>query len=44
LAQFFEDVFVMVEDPALRTNRLQLMRDIHRACSRFANFNLLVKA
>ncbi|HEX3776741.1 MAG TPA: glycine--tRNA ligase subunit beta [Polyangiaceae bacterium] len=44
LAQFFEDIFVMVEEPALRTNRLHLMRDIHRACSRFANFNLLVKA
>jgi glycyl-tRNA synthetase beta chain len=44
LAQFFEDVFVMVDDVPLRTNRLQLMRDIHQACSRFANFNLLVKA
>jgi glycyl-tRNA synthetase beta chain len=44
LAQFFEDIFVMVDDAPLRTNRLRLMRDIHRACSRFANFNLLVKA
>jgi glycyl-tRNA synthetase beta chain len=44
LAQFFEDIFVMVEDAPLRTNRLHLMRDIHTACSRFANFNLLVKA
>ncbi len=44
LAQFFEDVFVMVEDARVRDNRLRLMRDIHRACSRFANFNLLVKA
>ncbi len=44
LAQFFEDIFVMVDDVPLRTNRLQLMRDIHQACSRFANFNLLVKA
>jgi len=44
LAQFFEDIFVMVEDAPLRDNRLRLMRDIHQACSRFANFNLLVKA
>jgi glycyl-tRNA synthetase beta chain len=44
LAQYFEDIFVMVEEAPLRTNRLQLMRDIHQACSRFANFNLLVKA
>ena len=44
LAQFFEDIFVMVEDVPLRDNRLRLMRDIHQACSRFANFNLLVKA
>jgi glycyl-tRNA synthetase beta subunit len=34
----------MVDDVPLRTNRLHLMRDIHHACSRFANFNLLVKA
>ena len=44
LAQFFEDIFVMVDDVPLRNNRLHLMRDIHQACSRFANFNLLVKA
>ena len=44
LAQFFEDIFVMVEDLPLRNNRLRLMREIHTACSRFANFNLLVKA
>ena len=44
LAQFFEDVFVMVEDPPLRQNRLRLMRETHVLCSRFANFNLLVKA
>jgi glycyl-tRNA synthetase beta chain len=43
LAQFFEDIFVMVEDPPLRINRLHLMRDIHQACSKFANFNLLAK-
>jgi glycyl-tRNA synthetase beta chain len=44
LAQFFEDIFVMVEDLPLRNNRLRLMRETHVACSRFANFNLLVKA
>jgi len=44
LAQFFEDIFVMVEDLPLRNNRLRLMRETHTACSRFANFNLLVKA
>jgi glycyl-tRNA synthetase beta chain len=44
LAQFFEDIFVMVEDLPLRSNRLRLMRETHIACSRFANFNLLVKA
>lgn len=44
LAQFFEDIFVMVEDLPLRNNRLRLMRETHIACSRFANFNLLVKA
>ncbi|HEY3665354.1 MAG TPA: glycine--tRNA ligase subunit beta [Polyangiaceae bacterium] len=44
LAQFFEDIFVMVEDLPLRNNRLRLMREVHIACSRFANFNLLVKA
>ncbi len=44
LAQFFEDIFVMVEDMPLRNNRLRLMRETHVLCSRFANFNLLVKA
>ncbi|MEI9936703.1 MAG: glycine--tRNA ligase subunit beta [Pseudomonadota bacterium] len=44
LAQFFEDIFVMVEDLPLRNNRLRLMRETRVACSRFANFNLLVKA
>jgi len=44
LAQFFEDIFVMVEELPLRNNRLRLMRETHVACSRFANFNLLVKA
>ncbi|HEX9619441.1 MAG TPA: DALR anticodon-binding domain-containing protein, partial [Polyangiaceae bacterium] len=41
LAKFFEDVFVMVEDAALRDNRLRLMRRIHDACSRLADFKLL---
>ncbi len=44
LAQFFEDIFVMVDDLPLRNNRLRLMRETHIACSRFANFNLLAKA
>ncbi|HYQ27089.1 MAG TPA: glycine--tRNA ligase subunit beta [Polyangiaceae bacterium] len=44
LAQFFQDIFVMVEELPLRNNRLRLMREMHVACSRFANFNLLVKA
>lgn len=44
LTQFFEDVFVMVEDVPLRNNRLRLMRETHVLCSRFANFNLLAKA
>lgn len=43
LAQFFVDVFVMVDEEALRNNRLRLMRDIHRSCSRLADFNLLVR-
>jgi glycyl-tRNA synthetase beta chain len=41
LARFFVDVFVMVEDLALRDNRLRLMRDIHRTCSKIAKFDLL---
>ena len=41
LGQFFEDVFVMVEDPDLRNNRLRLMREIHETCSSLANFNQL---
>jgi glycyl-tRNA synthetase beta chain len=44
LGKFFEDVFVMVEDERLRNNRLRLMREIHRTCSHFANFNLLARA
>ena len=44
LARFFEDVFVMVEDAAVRENRLRLMREIHRTCSTVAHFNLLAPA
>lgn len=43
LGKFFEDVFVMVEDPKVRENRLRLMSDIHRTCSAIANFNLLAR-
>lgn len=43
LGQFFDDVFVMVEDLDVRNNRLRLMRQIHEVCSRFANFRLLAK-
>ncbi|HEY6561114.1 MAG TPA: glycine--tRNA ligase subunit beta [Polyangiaceae bacterium] len=43
LEQFFNDVFVMVEDANLRANRLRLMRSIHSTCSKLANFNLLAK-
>jgi glycyl-tRNA synthetase beta chain len=43
LEQFFNDVFVMVEDTALRDNRLRLMHSIHATCSKLANFNLLAK-
>jgi glycyl-tRNA synthetase beta subunit len=41
---FFEGIFVMVEDLPRRNNRLRLKRETRVACSRFANFNLLVKA
>jgi glycyl-tRNA synthetase beta chain len=41
LAQFFQDVFVMVDDERVRHNRLRMMRAIHRTCSRVASFNLL---
>jgi glycyl-tRNA synthetase beta chain len=44
LAQFFTDVFVMVDDLHVRNNRLALMRDIHRGCSRVAHFGLLTGA
>ncbi|HEY3236439.1 MAG TPA: glycine--tRNA ligase subunit beta [Polyangiaceae bacterium] len=41
LGKFFDDVFVMVDDAPVRENRLRLMRQIHRTCSKLANFNLL---
>ncbi len=41
LGQFFDDVFVMVEERAIRDNRLRLMREIHETCSSLANFNQL---
>ncbi len=43
LGQFFEDVFVMTEEMAVRENRLRLMRAIHASCSGLASFNLLAK-
>ena len=43
LARYFADVFVMVEELPLRENRLRLMSDIHKTCSRFANFGLLTQ-
>ncbi len=44
LGQYFDDVFVMADDVALRENRLRLMRRVHETCSRLANFNLLAKS
>jgi glycyl-tRNA synthetase beta chain len=41
LGRFFDDVYVMVEEDAVRNNRLRLMREIQRTCSTLANFNLL---
>ena len=41
LHKFFEDVFVMVEDQAIRENRLRLMRAISEQCSKIAHFQLL---
>lgn len=41
LHQFFEDVFVMVDDPKIRENRLRLMRAISEECSKLAHFQLL---
>ncbi|HMJ52899.1 MAG TPA: glycine--tRNA ligase subunit beta [Polyangiaceae bacterium] len=41
LHQFFEAVFVMVDDEKLRGNRLRLMRAISERCTTFAHFQLL---
>jgi glycyl-tRNA synthetase beta chain len=41
LAKYFDDVLVMAEDAKIRENRLRMMRQIHRTCSRVAHFNLL---
>ncbi len=43
LGKFFDDVFVMTDDVAVRENRLRQMAAIHRICSQFASFNLLAK-
>lgn len=39
--RFFEQVFVMVEDPAIRANRLRLLARIAGSLSRIAHFHLL---
>jgi glycyl-tRNA synthetase beta chain len=44
LGKYFDDVLVMAEEPALRENRLRLMRQIHKTCSQIAAFNLLAPA
>jgi len=41
LGAFFENVFVMTDDTAVRENRLRLMRAISERCSGIAHFNLL---
>ena len=41
LHQYFVDVMVMVEDPALRDNRLRLMRAISETCGELAKLELL---
>ena len=39
--RFFEEVFVMVDDPAVRENRLRLLGSIARSISRLAHFHEL---
>lgn len=39
--RFFEQVFVMVEDPKVQTNRLRLLGAIARTMTRIAHFHLL---
>jgi glycyl-tRNA synthetase beta chain len=41
IGKYFDDVFVMDKDDAIRNNRLRLMREIQKTCSSLANFNLL---
>ena len=41
LHQYFLDVFVMVEDAAVRDNRLRLMRSISETCAALARLDLL---
>jgi glycyl-tRNA synthetase beta chain len=41
LHQYFEEVFVMVDDEKVRGNRLRLMRAISEQCSSVAHFQLL---
>jgi glycyl-tRNA synthetase beta chain len=43
LGKYFDDVMVMAEDAQVRENRLKLMRQIQRACSSIASFNLLAR-
>lgn len=43
LGKYFDDVMVMVEERAVRENRLRMMRQIQRTCSALADFNLLAK-
>ncbi|MBW2523447.1 MAG: glycine--tRNA ligase subunit beta [Deltaproteobacteria bacterium] len=41
MARYFEDVFVMDDDPAVRDNRLRMMRTISETCSMLADLHLL---
>ncbi len=42
LDRFFDDVMVMVDDTALRANRIALLRSIHQTISRIAHLSELV--
>ncbi|HVY48681.1 MAG TPA: DALR anticodon-binding domain-containing protein, partial [Minicystis sp.] len=44
LHRYFEDVLVMAEDPAVRDNRLRLMRAISETCGSLARLELLGEA
>ncbi|HJH22935.1 MAG TPA: glycine--tRNA ligase subunit beta [Paenalcaligenes hominis] len=39
--QFFNDVMVMAEDPAVRNNRLALLKQLHQAMNQVADLSLL---